>query len=405
MKLLSINTVAENSNAPADIMLNISSEAYRHGFESMVCYGRNCAVLPSYLVGYKINSNLDVYAHALLSRIGDSEGLHSGRATMRLINHICTYAPDIIHLHNIHGHYLNYPLLFDFLKRCNIPIVWTMHDCWAYTGHCVYYSHDECNAWRYDCKRCKQQNKYPKSYLLSKSKRNFKLKKEYFTAVPNLHIVAVSDWLKNEIEESFLSDYPIHRIYNGVDTDVFKRVPTYQIDSREVKIILGVASQWDRRKGLDDFYALSSLLPNDYKIHIVGYVPKTLIRNTDNIIFLGKLSKNELVEQYLKASIYVNASKEETFGMTTIEALSCETPVIVNSSTALPEIINPYRSRYAQIVDTSRTEHLLNAVIQATTDEVPVSARKKLRQKTIDSFSSTRMNQEYMKLFKSITDR
>lgn len=408
MKLLSINTVAINTNAPADIMYKISAAASVGGYKSMICYGRR-GVSPFQISHnqqdirfYKFNTNIDVYAHALYSRLGDSEGLHSRRATIRLINHICEFNPQIIHLHNIHGHYLHYPLLFDFLKRCKIPIVWTLHDCWAYTGHCAYYSYSQCNAWKSDCKKCGYKRDYPQSYFISNSKKNLKLKKEYFSGVPNMHIVAVSDWLKNEIEESFLSDYPIHRIYNGVDTDVFTRVPTYQIDSREEKIILGVASQWDRRKGLDDFYALSSLLPNDYKIHIVGYVPKTLIRNTDNIIFLGKLSKNELVEQYSKASIYVNASKEETFGMTTIEALSCETPVIVNSLTALPEVAGVYNNSNVCIIDTADSNCLMNEIKRIVDRKINLSEREKLRQITDEKFSSTIMVQEYLNLYASL---
>ena len=400
MKLLSINTVATESNAPAKIMLGISKEAKKAGIEPYICYGRKSHMAEPNFIWYRVGRSYDIYSHTLLSRLGDSEGLHSVRATKRLIEYISSVSPDIIHLHNIHGHYVNYPLLFEFLKHYNCPVVWTLHDCWAYTGHCAYYSTADCQKWKHECSGCPQKKVYPKSYLLDKSKLNYSLKREFFTGVPLMNIVVPSDWLKREVQSSFLCDYPIHVIHNGVDTDTFQ--PIEKSNGNSQKIILGVASTWEDRKGLSDIVALSKMLPSEYKIVLAGMSAKAVPTELKNVSGLGYLTPQQMAKVYSKVDIFLNTSREETFGMTTIESLACQTPVIVNNKTALPEIVDVYGNNVAKVIDTSDTHLLLDSILEMTTEKLPDSAVRQAYQTTVNNYSEAIMCEKYLNLYSEL---
>ena len=237
---------------------------------------------------------------------------------------------------------MNYPCLFQFLSSINIPVVWTLHDCWAYTGHCVHYTDINCNKWITGCYDCPNLKDYPAAFF-DHSKSNYRLKKKAFTSLNNLTIVTVSQWLANEVSRSFLNKYPIKVIHNGVDLNCFCPSETnirQQYSLGDKFIILGVATVWNKRKGLSDFLQLAKLLSSNEQIILVGLNRRQISRLPSNIIGLEKTENIcELVELYSGADLFVNFSVEETFGLTTAESMACGTPVLVYNSTACSEIV------------------------------------------------------------------
>lgn len=390
MKVASINTVATQSNAPGRIMLNISDAIIKSGGKSFVAYGRGESSICN---SYKIGSTCDTVSHTLLSRISDSEGLHSKNATKKLITQLESFNPDIIHLHNIHGHYINYQILMQWLKDCNIPIVWTMHDCWAFTGHCCHYSANGCDRWKTGCEKCEFAYTYPRSFL-SRSKRNFELKRELFSSLPNLTIVAVSNWLANELKQYYLNKYPIEVIHNGIDTEIFKPIPH---SSNGKFRLLGVASHWGENKNIEFFNLLANKISSDEEIIIVGDIPiRKRLQLHKNITHIGHFrSQKKLAEIYSSADVFINPSREETFGMTTIEAMACGTPVIVNNTTALPEVITPETGYAIDLNDIDDVYDTLQHI-----KNIP-NRFANCRQHIINNYSLNHMTSQYLNLYKT----
>ena len=253
-KLLQIN-VTVNWGSTGKIAEQIGLCAQSHGWKSYIAHGRMMNPSKNELV--KIGNAFDVYEHFVEGMFLDNEGLASRRATKRLLRRIDGIKPDIVHLHNIHDHYLNYPMLFRYLAEKNIPVVWTQHDQWATTGHCCYNLVD-CERWKKECHDCPMSE----WYSIDRSRRNFRLKKQLMEDIPSLTIVPVSEWLGENIRQSHLRNRPVQVIHNGIDIKTFSPQPTnahdrYGIDKQK-KIILGVAALWDARKGLNDFCELSN---------------------------------------------------------------------------------------------------------------------------------------------------
>lgn len=341
MKVYQINVVC-GSGSTGKIVADLAHTIKEHGGESRIAYGRGTA--PEGINTIKISNRLDLYIHAMFTRITDRHGLYSKGATRRLIKDIGEYEPDIIHLHNIHGYYVNYELLFKFLKKYNKPVVWTLHDCWTFTGHCAHFDYVGCNRWKRGCYECPQKNRYPKSNLIDASKSNFLKKKKLFTLLNNITVVTVSEWLKNVVEEGLLNRYPIVKISNGIDLNVF--MPTesdikqrYHLINK--KIILGVASTWDEYKGIQTFFELAKMLPKEYQVVMIGLNDKQLEEKPDQVLGISRTAnQQELAQWYTAAEVYVNTSVEETMGLTTVESMACGTPVIVMNTTASPELVN-----------------------------------------------------------------
>lgn len=343
-RLLQINITA-NWGSHGKIAEGIGDTVLSHGWESHIAYGRWCN--PSHSRLYHIGSMGDERLHGICSRLFDDHGLHSCRATRRLVEYAKTLRPDIIHLHNIHGYYLNYPILFDYLAHAGIPVVWTLHDCWTYTGHCAHYMYVGCDRWKTRCHDCPQKKAYPTSLWLDRSERNHALKRQYFRSVPNLTLVPVSHWLEGDLHESFLKDLPIRQIYNGIDLHTFRPVPTDEGKPSVIgayrHMVLGVASNW-YRKGLDDFFRLREMLPDDHIIVIVGASGKDLqrINATEGMAGIPRTQNaDELRRLYAAADIYFNPTREDSLNIANIEALACGTPVITYNTGGAGEIIAP----------------------------------------------------------------
>lgn len=341
-KLLQINTVV-NSGSTGRIAEEIGQSAIKVGWKSYIAYGRNKRPSESELI--KIGNSWDNKMHGLQTRLFDMHGLASKNATNDLVIQIKKIKPDIIHLHNIHGYYLNYEILFSFLNVVNIPVVWTLHDCWPITGHCTYFTYVGCNKWETECFSCPQKTNYPASFLIDRSKKNFNRKKELFNSLMDVTIVPVSNWLSDILKKSFLHKYPVRVINNGINTEVFKPTESsefrvkYSIENKF--ILLGVAIDWEPRKGLQDFIELSKQLESNYQIVLVGLTNKQIKQLPENILGIERTEDIEaLVHIYSVADIVLNLSYEETFGMTTVEGLACGTPGIVYNATASPELID-----------------------------------------------------------------
>jgi putative colanic acid biosynthesis glycosyltransferase len=341
LKVLQINTVC-GTGSTGRIAIDIHNILLSQGHESYIAYGRgeplNCKT------AIKIGSKLDMYVHGSFTRILDNHGFASKEVTKEFIKEVEELNPDIIHLHNIHGYYINVEILFNYLKKANKPVVWTLHDCWPFTGHCAYFDYVGCDKWKKGCFKCPQKRTYPESMFLDNSKINYLRKKTLFTGIKNMTIVTPSNWLANLVKQSFLKEYPVKVINNGIDLNVFK--PT-QSDFRErfsIKdkfLILGVANIWDKRKGFEYFIELSKKLKNDQVIVMVGLTQKQKENLPHNIIGITRTNNiTELVEIYSSADVFVNTTLEDNFPTVNLEALACGTPVITFNSGGSPECID-----------------------------------------------------------------
>lgn len=340
LKLVQINSVFGRGST-GKIVKDIHEAAQLIGIDSHVFFGRGNRQNDSKVK--RINTKIGVYWHYFLSRLFDHHGLSSKVETFFLIKHLKKIKPDIIHLHNIHGYYLNYKMLFEYIVKDNIRVIWTLHDCWAYTGHCAYYSYKNCEKWASLCMKCPQLGSYPKS-IIDKSTRNFSYKKTYFSKTSNMLLVTPSYWLNFELKKSFLAKYPSRVINNGVNTNVFYRRNSNLRDFHNINdkfIILGVANVWDSRKGLQYFIELSKMIDESAVIILIGLNNKQINRIGKNIIGLSRTdSQIQLAEYYSIANVYVNPTLEDNYPTTNIEALSCNTPVITFDTGGSPEIIN-----------------------------------------------------------------
>lgn len=395
MKVLHINSFGDLSTGT--IASEIIKLLYETGNEGILLFARGNNKLG--VNGYKISNNVEIKIHAALSRITDKVGFYSVHSTRKTIEYIEKYKPDIIHLHNLHGYYINYPILFDYLSKKSIPIVWTLHDCWAYTGHCCYYSDVDCEKWKNKCNNCIAKHKYPKSILYDNSKNNFEAKKIAFTSIDDLTLVPVSQWLEKELRKSFFKEKNIIKIHNGINIEIFCPRTGFFKKKHSLenkKIILGVASDWDERKGLDDFYKLSMILPDEYKVVLVGLSQKQINQLPSNMLGLSRTSSAiELAEIYSDSDVYFNASTEETFGLTTVEALCCGTPCIVYDSTALPEAI--INEECGKIVQKRNIDQVVSVILAGMN-----KLDEKTRSIVVEKFNKKKTLGKYIELYTCI---
>lgn len=405
--LVQIN-VSANWGSHGRIAECIGNEVMAHGWSSCIAYGRGMTPSQSGLV--RVGNGMDVYMHVAETRLFDRHGLASQGATRRLIRALEEMSPDIIHLHNIHGYYLNYRLLFRYLGTIHKPVVWTFHDSWPITGHCAFPNVAPCERWKDHCTSpCPLKADYPCSWLWDGSRRNFEIKEQAFNQVEDLHIVTVSRWLESQVRESFLGNHDIRCIYNGVDTSVFRPGldtgvlrEKHGIKSGE-KVILGVASVWERRKGLSDFYRLREHLPGDYRILLIGLDAKQAKRLPVGIEAVGRTdSQEELAAYYNLADVYVNTSAAETFGMTTAEALSCGTASVVYDVTACPEVVDERTGRVIDWGDTLAVAGAVREICESADKDIIGDA---CRRRAVELFDARERYREYFDLYNSLLGR
>lgn len=343
MKVLQINSFF-SVGGPPRIVNGIYDTLVEQGHECKIAAAREQYYSEEDSI--QIGTKLGVYFNALSCRLFDDDGFRSKKATQELVRRIKEYDPDVIHLHNLHSYYMNIEILFGYLKGCGKPIFWTLHDCWAFTGHCTHFVVAGCDQWKTQCRECSQMKEFPSCYGRGNVYENYRRKKAAFTGVPDMTIITPSEWLANLVRQSFLGEYPIEVQYNKVDTGLFKPTPSdfrerYHLEGQ--KVILGVAQNWSDRKGLRDFMELAKRLDKSYTIVLVGLTQKQIKELPKQIIGLRRTNNvEELAAIYTMADLFVNPSREETFGLTTVEAESCGTKAVVYKNTACEEIVNKY---------------------------------------------------------------
>ena len=325
-------------------------------------------------------------------------GCFAWLSTIRVLKKIDAIKPDILHLHNLHNSYINLPLLFNYIKKHNIKTVWTLHDCWAFTGQCPYFTMVKCGRWKTGCHDCQQYRQYPESRI-DRTKTMWQLKKKWFTGVEDMTIVTPSQWLAGLVKESYLKDYPVRVINNGIDVDVFKpsdsnfrvqhNIPTNKF------ILLGISFGWGKRKGLDVFVELANrLASNKYQIVLVGTDEKVDKLLPPNIISIHTTqNQKELAEIYTAADLFVNPTREENYPTVNMEALACGTPVLTFKTGGSPEIIDETCGSVVPCDDIDALESEIRRICETN----PYSTEDCL--KRAESFDMNLRFKEYVKLY------
>ncbi len=342
MKVLQVNSVC-GKGSTGRIATDIYDILKKQGHACKILYGRDSAQRIPQEDAIRLGNELSVRIHGVFSRLTGKHGFYSKRATKRAIEKIKEFDPDVIHLHNIHGYWIHIEELFRYLKESGKPVVWTLHDCWSFTGHCAYFSYANCEKWRDGCGNCPQKNNYPKSFR-DNSLWNYQKKQELFTSLEKLTLITPSQWLADLVKQSYLKGYPIRVIHNGIDLDVFH--PTegnfrqnYGLEDK--RIYLGVASVWEKRKGLADLLTMAEKLTDDERIVVVGIAENQVL--PDKVIGICRTdSVEELAEIYSQADCLLNPTWEEVLGLVNLEALACGTPVVTYQTGGSPETIDEF---------------------------------------------------------------
>lgn len=392
MNILQINTTY-NIGSTGRIVAGLERVIVESGHQSYVAYGYGASVDTNH---YKIISQFDSYKHNVSSRLTDSQGLHSDSKTKKLIRYIESISPDIIHLHNLHGNYLNYRILFEFLKNFRGKIVWTLHDCWPFTGHCAYFDLVDCDKWINGCRNCPQHSAYPPA-IIDNSKRNYSLKKSLYGALSDkLTIVPVSNWLEGLLRKSFLKHSQIITIHNGIDLTKFRPMP--DVKNRN-QYVLGVAFPWDRRKGLSDFIKLRSILSKDIEIILVGLSKKQIANLPEGIRGLEKTSSiQDLCSLYSGALALINPTYEDNFPTVNLEAMACGTPVITYRTGGSPESII---ENTGKVVEKGNLIGL-NEAINEVHENSDAFDYQSIIKYVHDTFDEKLCFSQYVKLYKSL---
>ena len=395
-KLIQINTVCNGSTG--NIMRQIQIAAIEEGYEASSFYGRRKGY--SDLPCERFGSFFGFWAHVIWTTITDRQGLGSYFSTKKMVNRLKIVKPDIIHMHNIHGYYLNYPILFKYLREeFEGKIIWTFHDCWPLTGHCPYFTIKKCDRWKKQCHKCPNKNNYPISWFIDASEYNYKLKKKIFTNLENMIITTPSQWMKDNIEQSFFKDMNTVVVPNGIDLNMFyprekcDAVQKYNIPKHK-KMILGVASIWEERKGLSTFINLAKEVQENYVIVLVGLNRHQVKQMLPNMIGIERTeNQNDLAELYSRADVFLNPSEEESFSLVTIEAMACGTPVVALDSSAVKELVN---EKNGVVLHEPNIKDYLNAI--------SICGKKKKNAKdiceSVQKYSSKNMTDAILNIYK-----
>lgn len=365
------------------------------GWESYIAYGRMCN--PSKSAMIKIGTKADNYVHFGYDRFFDLEGRGSVSATKKLIEKIKEINPDVVQLHNIHDHFLNYEILFEYLNQTNIQVVWTFHDCWAFTGHCYHFVFANCTKWQTECGKCPRRNK-----IIDHSTENYLLKKRLFTSNKNLTIVPCSYWMGNFVKESFFKNKRIEVIHNGVDLNVFKPITRAKKNDSKFRVI-AVSNVWLPYKGLNDMFMLRKMLSDEYDVIMVGLSEKQMktlpsgirgIQRTQNV--------QELVALYNEADVLINPTYADTFPTVNIEALACGTPVLTYKTGGSPEAVTSETGWVVEQGDLESAASIIKSLAQKDKNELK-SQRLACRERAVSVFDKELCFEKYIELYNELT--
>jgi glycosyltransferase involved in cell wall biosynthesis len=390
MNLIQINAVPYGSTG--SIVFSLADIMEHQGHQVLCTTGftwQGCD-RPDYVMTSGI---VEKTVHTWLARITGKTGGFSTLATWRLLRRMDKMKPDLIHLHNLHGWFINLPMLFGYIKKHNIPVIWTLHDCWSFTGHCPHFAMAGCDRWKTGCGGCDQNHLYPQTFF-DCSKTNWRRKKKWFTGVENLTIVTPSQWLAEQVRESFLGEYPVRVINNGIDLSVFKPDPT--VKKNEKFTLLGVSYDWDNKKGLDVFLELARRLDDRFRIVLVGTndtVDKLLPENITSIH--RTQNPAELAKLYASADLLVNPTREDTYPTVNMEALACGTPVLTFCTGGSPEILDEHCGVVVPCGDVDAMEAAIRRLASSPIGQKPCLDRAK-------GFDKYERFEEYVRLYGEI---
>lgn len=405
-RIVQINPVLRTTTSTGKIMKEIGTLAESSGWENYLAYSRGRDGVPqSGMKLLPVGSRISVVLHGLLTRFTDRHGLGSKVATRRFVKELEKLDPDIIHIHNIHGYFLNYKILFEYLQRSGKPVIWTVHDCWLYTGHCYHYASVGCDRWKRGCGGCPQRKAFPQSWFIDRSKKNYSDKKAAFTSIGDkLTIVTVSDWMRREMENSFLKDCRFEVIHNGIDTERFHPAdPSGFITEHSLegkRILLGVANIWSKEKGLDDFVSLSQRLEADEALVLVGLNEDQAAGLPDNIVKISRTANvEELAAIYSAATVFVNLTLQENYPTVNLEAISCGTPVVTYDTGGCRETIS-------EATGTSVPQGDIDAVLESVRDWERTDredSRRACRDYAVRHFRKEDRYADYIELYEELT--
>lgn len=403
MRIVQINGGAKGSTGK--IMMGIAEVARVQGHEVMCASpitttnrdaGEDCGY-------YRIGTFNSRRVSVALSRITGFNGCFAWIETRKLLKKIDEFKPDVIHLHNLHDSYINLPMLFSYIKKHNVPTVWTLHDCWSFTGQCPHFTMVKCDKWKTGCHNCPQYKEYPAS-LYDNTKKMWQLKKKWFTGVKNMTIVTPSRWLARLAQESYLKEYSIQVINNGIDLNVFKPTQSnfrerYEIPA-EKHIILGVSFAWGYRKGLDCFVEMAEKLGEQYQIVLVGTDDEIDRNLPHNIISIHRTqNQKELAEVYSAADVFVMPTREENYPTVNMEAIACGTPVVTFDTGGSPEMLDDKTGIVVEVNDIEATKKAIKDICEKKkcNDEEYIVAYSK-------NFDMKKRFAEYIELYANVLE-
>lgn len=403
MRIVQINGGAKGSTGK--IMMGIAEVARAQGHEVMCASpitttnrdaGEDCGY-------YRIGTFNSRRVNVALARITGFNGCFAWLETYKLLKKIDEFKPDIIHLHNLHDSYINLSMLFSYIKKHNVPTVWTLHDCWAFTGQCPHFTIVKCDKWKAGCHNCPQYKEYPAS-LYDNTKKMWQLKKKWFTGVKNMTIVTPSEWLAGLARESYLKQYPIEVINNGIDLNVFR--PTHSNFREQYGIpgdkyiVLGVSFAWGYRKGLDCFVEMAEKLGEQYQIVLVGTDDEIDKNLQHNIISIHRTqNQKELAEVYSAADVFVMPTREENYPTVNMEAIACGTPVVTFDTGGSPEMLDDKTGIVVEANDIEATKKAIKDICgkKRCNDEEYIVAYSK-------NFDMKKRFAEYIELYANVLE-
>lgn len=400
MKILQINATS-NIGSTGRIAKEVGDVIRKNGDKSYIGYGY---YLSDDKNSFKIksgNSKYSLYYELIRTRITGYHGFAGAKRTRKFIRWIEEVKPDIIHLHNLTGGYIHVGVLFDYLKKSDTPVVWTLHDCWSFTGHCTHFTMYGCEKWKTGCYECPDKDGFPKRWFFDRSKEQWEWKKELFSGLSNVHIITPSMWLSNLVEESYLGLYPRSVIYNGIDLEVFKPIDS-DVKSRlsitGKKMVLAVASSWSERKGFNYILQIGNKLRDDHKLVVVGLNNRQMEMLPDNIIGIMRTNDvKELAELYSASDVFINPTLEEVLGLTNLESQACGTPVVTFNTGGSVECIS---EETGLIVEKKDVDGMLKAIYSLTSiDKKPSD---KCVSRVQELFGANDRYNDYYKLYRDI---
>lgn len=403
MKVVQINAVCDTGST-GRICRELNEAVIRHGYKGIVLYGNGSS---NYQFAYGVSGKYGVKCHGLLSRILGKNAAYSPFSTKKIVNILKIYKPDIVHLHNLHGNYVNLKPLLEYLSEEDIPTVLTLHDCWFFTGKCTHYTTIGCTRWQTGCHHCPQLKENIPSWFFDRTGEMWQEKKRLFAAIPRLAVIGVSDWITNEAKQSFLNDAVIlKRIHNWIDLSVFyprgKEFAGAFGISEDKYSILCIGSGWSKKNDKTKYLLqLAQMLPKNYEIILAGTVPFA-DHLPENIKTVGYISSaEELAKLYSACDVYVHLSREDTFGKVIAEAIACGTPAVVFDSTACPEIVG---DGCGQVVPAGDLGAMLHAAISIAEQDKTAWERICVTY-AAEQFSKDKLIEETMQLYQQVINQ